>query len=517
MLTISTTSFLHLCLLCLNYTSKYYNLTHIRVWLFYLQRSDAHIQSDPVAASYLLLFDHLFLRCSFLVVSLYSDHYTNHTTFSFSSHQRSTPHFTYFSLNLVNTLINSNPLAIMASSKKHVPAARSPGRPRKGSRDLSKVIGSRVAKVVQLTAATTLRSGRVFTPKGPTNKVVGTANGRPASNSTLVKRGRGRPKKNINAEVAVDGIVSDEVANEETEEAKDGDDGNAEEDVDKGAPVAEVKRGRGRPKRILNAVVDADGDETAVETANDAIDTTKVEDRAAEEGLHASHSTGGVRRGRGRPKIEDNAIDALAPPSPAQAPTTVATVKRGRGRPLKKKRLSYFGRPVPALPKEESDHGGEHDFDGADEDTFLLVENGPDQQKATADQTTNNDLFSVTSSSSDLPKVPKLLPSLMAHSAGKTPSPSYHPEELHPHQMNVDGVGQRRHGIFKRKAGEGERLELAPDDDEDHQLAPADVQETAPSRPVTIFGHDGTHGGGCDVNHPVRSMFLNSGAVDSRE
>ncbi|MCJ1245863.1 hypothetical protein MMC30_003067 [Trapelia coarctata] len=374
----------------------------------------------------------------------------------------------------------------MAPSKKYVPTGRSPGRPRKVARGLSKVVGSAVTKSSKTTTPIALRSGRVYAQKEPTRKVSSTNNGGNVSNETTVKRGRGRPKKVVEVESTVDGNMPDGATNREIEEVQEGEDGNAEEDVDGEAPIAEVKRGRGRPKKIVSEVLSGEADETAEATANGAAESIEIEDETTEEAVLGGPSTIGIKRGRGRPKKESNVIGELAPSSPVQATVaTVATVKRGKGRPPKKKRASYFGRPVPALPQEESVHEGEQEVDGADEGTSLFVETGSDHMKATADRDDNS---SSPSSSNGNAKVPKLLPSLISHSAGKSPSPS-HRETLHPNHAGLDAIGRpKRHGVFKGKV----------DDDDDYQLASADEEETAPSGPLTIFGREGIHSDGLE-------------------
>jgi len=465
--------------------------------MLYLRKSYALVLSEPVAAStYLFLL--FFLSTFFSHHSAATDTETE-TTSPLPDGKGQVSH-SFLSTDLPASFVPVNPLATMAPSKPYVPTGRSPGRPRKAGRGLSQVVASAVAKTVKATTSTALRSGRVYTPKVSAKKVGGTDNSATASNGTPVKRGRGRPKKVINVEVVVDGDMSEEATNGTTEEAEDGENEIEKEEVDNAPPVPVVKRGRGRPKKIVTEVLSGDGDETADANANadGAEESIEVEDEVAEEAAHGGSftpvngeahgvpSTAGVKRGRGRPKKESNIVDELAPLSPAPVLATISTVKRGKGRPPKKKRLSYFGRPVPALPTEESVHEGKQELDGADEDTALFVETSLEHLKTTAEHDTNNS--SSSSSDDGLPKVGKLLPSLMAHSAGKSPSP-FHGEERELSPANLDGIGRpRRHGIFKGKTDEDDSYQLAPDDDE----------EEAPSGPVAISGRDGVQSDGLE-------------------
>jgi len=368
----------------------------------------------------------------------------------------------------------------MAPGKPKIPTGRSPGRPRKVGRGFDKVVGSKAAKSINITTSTALRSGRVVTPRVSVKEIGNIDKGGPALNETPIKRGRGRPKKNVDVEIAVDGTVADGAMNGETEAVKKVEDEKAEEDADIAVPTPEVKRGRGRPRKIVSEVSTEDVLEAALATASASTKSNEAEDDSADEvEAETGPTAAGTKRGRGRPKKESSLIDNLAPSSPAAA--TVSLVKRGKGRPPKKKRLSYFGRPVPAVPSEESMNTGEQEGDGADDS--IVVNAGSESSKVSNDGEVEDTpaAAALLEANTD---VPKLLPSLMPHSAGLSPSPSHGgnavAQELEPNAAQLEAGRPRYHGIFKGKAGEEEKLELAP-------------EEAAGSGDLTSYGNKGAN------------------------
>lgn len=425
----------------------------------------------------------------------------------------------------------------MAQGKPKISTGRPPGRPRKVGHGFGKVVGSKVAKPVSTTTHTALRSGTVYTTKDSAKKTGTMDKGGAASDGAPIKRGRGRPKKTVDMEMPNDGDQSDGATDGETEQAKEGEDTKVEEGFEVEGPTPEIKRGRGRPKNVVREVSTEDVHEAALATAsastksNEAGDgsadeeaeagpaTTETKrgrgrppkvlskvstsneagDKSANEEAEGGPATVGAKRGRGRPKKELNLLDDLAPSSPA--PATVSTVKRGKGRPPKKKRrLSYFGRPVPALPTEESVHEGGQEGDGADDS--IVVNSGSEGSKASGVGDIDDTPAAAASFEANA-EVSKLLPSLMPHSAGLSPSPSHGgittAGELELSQTDPDVGGRPRyHGIFKGKAGEEEKLELAPYDDAD----------AAGSGHLTPYGYEGANGNANKVDGAVEGICI---------
>lgn len=440
----------------------------------------------------------------------------------------------------------------MAQGKPKISTGRPPGRPRKVGRGFGKVVGSKVAKPVSTTTHNALRSGTVYISKDSAKKTGTMDKGGAASDGAPIKRGRGRPKKTVDMEMPTDGDQSDGATNGETEQAKEGGDTKVEEDFEVEGPTPEIKRGRGRPKKVVREVSTEDVHEAALATASASTKSSEAGDGSADEEAEAGpattetkHGRGrpqkvlsevstsdvheaalataststkgneagdksankeaeegpatvGPKRGRGRPKKESNLLDDLAPSSPA--PATVSTVKRGKGRPPKKRRLSYFGRPVPVFSTEESVHEGGQEGDGADDS--IVVNTGSEGSKASGDGDIDDTPAAAASFEANA-EVPKLLPSLMPHSAGLSPSPSHGgiatARELELSQTDPDAGGRPRcHGIFKGKAGEEEKLELAPYDDAD----------AAGSGHLTPYGYEGANGNANKVDRAVEGICI---------
>lgn len=358
----------------------------------------------------------------------------------------------------------------MAPAKPKVPTGRSPDRPRKHVLGSSKVIDSKVSKPVQAANnPNALRSGKVYAQQDILKRVSNTDKGRSVLQGTSAKRGRGRPKKAIDVEMTDDGNTAD--AKGEAEQVNKGEDVIAE-NVDSEAPTVgsgfrttEAKRGRGRPK-VISEVSSGNGDDSIVATADGSAKADDAEDDSAQEKINGGLLTAGVKRGPGRPSKNQNPADDLAPSS---LTLVNATVKRGRGRPPKKKR-SYFGRPVPVIPMGESVHDHEQELDGADDGHVILLDTGSEASKLTSvEDTVKNSSNAIDETDGD--QVPKLLPSLMPHSAGRSPAPPRtfsSEQDLKSNYAIVETHGRpRRHGVFNGKAdAEGYGYELATLDDE---------------------------------------------------